>query len=82
MDIQLTPGNKEFYALPGDGSVQSGIKFGSEGSVQYWVSHTYTLCNFGSKNTKEFEILDNFCKQETNNGRKGCNSSSNCYYHF
>ena len=82
LDIQVTSDDKFAYGVNST-SVAYGAYQLTNGIIYYWL---YTggggLCVFDSSNTFVFNMLDKFCAQETNNGRRGCNSSTNCYYYY
>ncbi len=84
LDIQVTNNITAgyYYSISDSGAADGRYELNLI-RLEYWVyGPASTLCIFSSENSSVFNRLDNFCKQETNNGKRGCNSSTTCYYYY
>ena len=81
LDIAFPDTINTYYTSAGSANVHiGGIK---NGFLYFFIyENGKALCMFGSEKEEIFNYLDNFCKKETNNGKRGCNNPSNCYYRY
>ena len=83
LDIEVKSNdNRVHYSLFDHGPVNGNYSV-KNGTLTYRQSSNVTrLCTFRSNYTSVFNMLDEFCKQETNNGKRNCNSDISCYYYY
>ena len=83
LDIQVESTNDKFEYRIFDSGQANGTYHVKNGNLTYRQSNNVTsLCVFDSNDISVFNMLDEFCKQETNNGARSCNSDINCYYYY
>lgn len=81
LDIQITNSGEIKFDVRTNGVADGIIYFGANKKLDYYYDGKPFLCLFKVENDESLlNKLDEFCKKETNNGQKGCNNKTNCYY--
>ena len=78
LDVTVENNDNVSYKIRNEGAAI----LGGFGGLNYYLYSNGALCTFFTTDSSLFDTYDKFCKAETNGGRRGCNSTTDCYYYY
>lgn len=83
LDVEIQSDSKFEYKIKQSGKVVAGYYNVQSDSnyVAYWIYNEGILCMFDTADTSIGKMLNELCKQETNNGKNSASLTSGYYYY-